>query len=192
MAKNESDQIEKLRKRDPVALEALVRQHTKHLYKACLGLGFNEVESEDITQSVWITFFDVVAQFEGRSTVRTFLFGILYNKASEHRRQVARAEATENIEDVLDAHFDSKGHWMVAHSPVHPDKFLESAQTMSLIAKCLELLPTSQKMAFLLKEVEDEMTDEICKILSVTATNLGVLLFRARVQLRECVDRKSR
>ncbi|MBK7890672.1 MAG: sigma-70 family RNA polymerase sigma factor [Bdellovibrionales bacterium] len=192
MAKNESDQIEKLRKRDPVALEALVRQHTKHLYKACLGLGFNEVEAEDVMQSVWITFFNVVAQFDGRSTVRTFLFGILYNKASEHRRQVARAEATENIEDVLDSHFDSKGHWIAAHSPVHPDKFLESTQTMSLIARCLELLPSNQKMAFLLKEVEDEMTDEICKILSVTATNLGVLLFRARVQLRECVDRKSR
>ena len=192
MRKNESDQIDKLRKRDPAALEALVRQHTKHLYKACLGLGFNEVEAEDITQSVWTTFFDVVAQFEGRSSVRTFLFGILYNKASEHRKQIARAEATENIEDVLDAHFDSKGHWIAAHSPVHPDKFLESAQTMSLIARCLELLPTNQKMAFMLKEVEDEVTDEICKILSVTATNLGVLLFRARVQLRECVDRKSR
>lgn len=192
MRKNESDQIDKLCKRDPAALEALVRQHTKHLYKACLGLGFNEVEAEDITQSVWTTFFDVVAQFEGRSSVRTFLFGILYNKASEHRKQSTRAEATENIEDVLDAHFDSNGHWLVAHSPVHPDKFLESTQTMSLIARCLELLPTNQKMAFMLKEVEDEVTDEICKILSVTATNLGVLLFRARVQLRECVDRKSR
>ena len=192
MSKNEDDLITKLKERDSKTLESLVRLHTSHLFKACLGLGFSDNESDDITQSVWITFFDVIHQFEGRSTIRTFLFGILYNKASEYRKQNKRAEATENIEDVLDAHFDERGHWILSHSPVSPDRFLESSQTLAIISKCLELLPLNQKMAFVMKEIEEEMTEEICNILSVTATNLGVLLFRARNQLRECIDRKSR
>lgn len=192
MAQDESEIIEKLRKSDPQALEDVVRLHTAHLYKACLGLGFPNFEAEDITQSVWITFFDVVVRFEGRSSIRTFLFGILYNKASEYRKQNNRAVATDNIEEVLDSHFDNKGRWIHSYSPVRPDKFLESSENMSLISKCLELLPVNQKMAFVLKEIEEEVTDEICKILDVTTTNLGVLLFRARNQLRECIDRKSR
>jgi DNA-directed RNA polymerase specialized sigma24 family protein len=62
---------------------------------------------------------------------------------------------------------------------------------MKLISDCLELLPLNQKMAFNLKEIEEEMTEEICNILSVSATNLGVLLFRARNQLRECIEKKT-
>lgn len=192
MTDDEKQLIDKLRVKDTMALETVIRLHTNHLFKACLGLGFQDHDAEDITQSVWVTFFDVIHQFEGRSTIRTFLFGILYNKASEFRKQNKRAEATEEIEEVLDAHFDKSGHWIISHSPVSPERFIESSQTMSLISKCLELLPMNQKMAFVLKEVEEEFTEEVCNILNVTATNLGVLLFRARNQLRECIDRKSR
>lgn len=192
MSKDESNLIQRLKSREHAALEELVRLHTTHLFKACLGLGFSDHEAEDVTQSVWITFFDVVHQFEGRSSIRTFLFGILYNKASEFRKQNKRADPTENIEDILDSHFDERGHWILSHSPVSPERFMESSQTLAIISRCLELLPLSQKMAFVLKEIEEEVTEEICNILSVTATNLGVLLFRARNQLRECVDRKSR
>jgi len=184
--------IEQLRSKNGQALEKVVRQYTEHLYRASLGLGFSLSDAEDITQSVWITFFDIVPQFEGRSSVRTFLFGILYNKASEHRKQNKRAEATEDIESVLDQHFDEKGHWILSHSPVSPDRFLESSQTLSIISKCLDFLPINQRMAFVLKEIEEEITEEICRMLEVTVSHLGVLLFRAKNQLRECIDHKSR
>lgn len=189
---DEKELIEKLKLKDVAALELIICKYTGHLFKACLGLGFQDSEAEDITQSVWITFFNAIEKCEGRSSIRTFLFGILYNKASEYRKQNNRAEASENIEEILDSHFDKHGHWIASHSPVNPEKFLESSQIMALISKCLELLPVNQKMAFVLKEMEEELTEEICNILSVTATNLGVLLFRARNQLRECIDRKSR
>lgn len=192
MSNNEDALIKSLKERESKTLESLVRLYTSHLFKACLGLGFSDHEADDITQSVWVTFFDVVHQFEGRSSIRTFLFGILYNKASEYRKQNRRAEATENIEDMLDAHFDERGHWILSHSPVSPERFMESSQTLAIISKCLELLPLNQRMAFVMKEIEEDMTEEICKILNVTVTNLGVLLFRARNQLRECIDRKSR
>lgn len=192
MANLDEELLVKLKNRDAQTIEQIVRLHTSHIYNACLGLGFSEVESDDLTQSVWLTFFDVVHKFEGRSSIRTFLFGIMYNKASEFRKQNNKTTATEDIEDLLDSHFDKKGHWILAHSPVNPDRFMESCQTLSLISNCIELLPLNQKMAFILKEVEEEITEEICKVLDVTASNLGVLIFRARNQLRECLDYKSR
>lgn len=192
LSKTDIEFVEKLRRRDPEAMKEIVSLHTGHLYNACLGLGFSESEADDVTQSVWITFFDVISRFEGRSSPRTFLFGILYNKASELRKQSGRAELVENIDEIVDAHFDSDGHWLSSHSPISPDRFLESTQVMTLINKCLELLPLNQKMAFMLKEIEEEFTENICSILNITASNLGVLLFRARNQLRECVERKSR
>lgn len=192
MTDEENDLLEKLRARDPRAMEEIVRLHTEHIYKSCFGLGLTETEAEDLTQSVWMTFFDVVSRFEGRSSLRTFLFGILYNKVSEHRKKNARAEPVANIDEIVDSHFDRSGHWIAECAPVNPDRFIESAQAMTVISKCLDLLPTNQKMAFILKEIEEEITENICHILNVTSSNLGVLLFRARNQLRECVERKSR
>ncbi len=192
MSYSESELIQKLKGREPQMMEAVVRLHTDHLYKACLGLGFQKYDAEDIVQNVWITFFDAVVLFEERSSLRTFLFGILYNKASEYRKQASRSVSMENITDIVDAYFDQTGHWLQSHSPVNPDRFLESSENKSLIANCLELLPMNQKIAFMLKEIEEEATEQICNMLNVTATNLGVLLYRARNQLRDCVDRKSR
>lgn len=181
--------LKRLRAKDRTAYESLVTRFTGQLYNACLGLGFDRSEADDITQGVWLTFFDVVQNFEGRSKVRTFLFGILYNKASEYRKKRGKVDLSFDIEAVVDSHFDRQGHWITG--PKDPEKFLSAVQVAKAISDCMELLPLTQKMAFHLKEVEGEVTTEICKILSVTNTNLGVLLFRARNQLRECIEKKS-
>lgn len=180
--------LERLRARDRAALESVVTTYTGQIYKACLGLGFVASEAEDITQNTWVTFCDVITGFEGRSKLRTFLFGILYNKASEFRKARRRITPELDIEALVDRHFDQRGHWV--DGPKDPEKFLHATQTAKLIADCMERLPIPQKMAFHLREFEGSLTDEICEILSVTASHLGVLLFRARNQLRECVETK--
>lgn len=189
MSKIDLALLENLRNRNPEALAEVVREYTNHLYKASLKLGFTQPEAEDLTQNTWITFFDVVHRFEGHSTVKTFLFGILYNKASELRKQKKRLEPTDEIEKIIDDHFDSHGNW--AKTPIDPEKFLHSTQVLDLIRQCLEFLPLNQKMAFILRDINEESTEDACNILSVSATNIGVLLYRARNQLRECIERKS-
>lgn len=190
MANTDPNLLNKLQRKDRTILSEMVRLYTGDIYKACLGLGFNEHESEDLTQNVWITFFDVVPRFEGKSSVRTFLFGILYKKASEFRKQAQRLEASEDIDQIVDKHFDQRGHWI--HMPMAPDRFVLSTQIMAIIEKCLEYLPWNQKMAFTLKEIEDVEVGEICSTLEVTITHVGVLLFRARNQLRECIESKTK
>jgi RNA polymerase sigma-70 factor, ECF subfamily len=184
------DFLRRLKDRDRKAAEEMIVAHTKHLYHACLGLGFSAPEAEDITQSSWAAFFDSIHAFEGRSKLRTFLFGILYNKASEYRKKGKRLAPEPDIERLMDRHFNEKGMWL--EGPKDPEKFFAAAQTAELIFGCMEHLPFPQRMAFHLKEVEGELTEEICRVLSVSANNLGVLLYRARNQLRECLQKKAR
>ena len=184
------DFLEKLRARETSSVEALVKTYTRQLTNAAYGLGFNDSDAAELVQSVWVTFFEKVPTFEGRSHVRTYIFGILYNKAKELRRDRNKYTSDNPFDEVMGDKFDEKGSWI--KPPIEPDKFLESAQTLEIINKCMELLPVQQKMAFYLKEVIGDTTEEICNIIDVTSTNLGVLLYRAKNKLRDCIERKSR
>lgn len=191
MQSSEAELFEKLKNKDRNAMEYFVKQHTEALYRTCLGQGFTKNEAEDIVQSCWLGFMENLSRFEGRSSLKTFLFAILFNKSSEFIRKGKKTVATENVDELVDSHFDQSGHWILSHSPVDPQKFFESSQNLSLIEKCLDLLPSNHKVAFMLKEIEDKLSEEICHILKITASNLGVILFRARNQLRECIERKT-
>lgn len=182
--------IEKLKHKDSRSVEDFVRFHTATLYHQARKLGFNLEETDDIVQLTWITFFDVINKFEGRSSLKTFLIGILYNKASEYRRKNFRLKNSEEINDdfteTFDQHFDQKMHWI--KNPINPESFKLKTEILSLIEHCLSLLPIKQKLAFVLKEVDEEETQLICEQLEITNSNLGVLLFRAKNQLRICIE----
>jgi RNA polymerase sigma-70 factor (ECF subfamily) len=153
------------------------------------GMGYSEEESDDIIQSTWITFFDVVKRFEHKSKLKTFLFGVMFNKASEYKRKNFRLKDSVDIEEVINLNFDNKDHWN--KKVASPDNFVYQKQVGKIIKDCLEILPAKQKIAFHMKEVEEYETEEICSVLEVTVTNLGVLLYRARNQMRECVESKA-
>lgn len=180
--------IAAFRSRDFKALECLVKEYTEMLLKGALGLGFRDQQADDLVQSVWETFFDVASTFEGKSQLKTFLFGIMINKAREQRRDQKRDANHDPIDQVMEERFDTQGHW--SNPPMAPDRFVDAVQKMNIIQDCLELLPVNQRAAFCLREVEDLESPEICKMLDVSVTNLGVLLFRAKNRLRECVEKK--
>jgi RNA polymerase sigma-70 factor, ECF subfamily len=170
------------------SIERLIREHTQPLLAAAFGLGFREADAEELVQDVLVAFLGSVERFEGRSTVKTFLFGILYNKARELRRQKAREAASEDIEAVFDARFGAFGIWNCF--PRGPEDEALAAEQSRLLEQCSERLSVDQRTAFYMKEVENQSTEAICNILGVSATNLGVLLFRARNKLRECLEKK--
>lgn len=180
--------IERLRAREHLAVSTLVHTYTQQLLRASLGLGFDQSTATELVQNVWVTLFDVIPGFRGDSHIRTFIFGILYNKASELRRDHKRFDSSDPVEEILDSRFDASGHWI--KPPVSPEDFLKGVETLELIQKCLNTLPLNQRMAFTMKEIEEHESPEICNILGVTLTHLGVLLFRARNRLRECIEGK--
>ena len=183
-----SEFVERLIALDHFAIEKVVRAYTEHLFKASLGLGFSEQEATELAQNVWGTFFDALPKFKANSHIRTYLFGILYNKAREFKREKAKVNRHEPIDLIMEERFDDNGDWKCHIAD--PERFMIASQTLEIIETCIEKLPLSQKMAFSLKEIDDYGTKEICKILDVSVTNLGVLLYRAKNRLRECIEKK--
>ncbi len=95
----------------------------------------------------------------------------------------------EDLEDLVERRFGARGSWI--HPPLPVDDQLHGAEIGEVIEECLEGVPTKQRMAFVLRETQGLGTEELCKILGVTRTNLGVLLYRARNRLRECLEGKG-
>jgi RNA polymerase sigma-70 factor (ECF subfamily) len=182
--------VAELKARNSASITTVVRVYSEQLYRASLGLGFDPNSACELVQRVWTTFFEVVGEFQGKSHIRTFIFGILYNKAFELRRERRNLDLTDPVEDILKMRFDASGRWI--KPPTDPEEFLMGVQTISTVEKCLETLPLTQRMVFITKEVEEQDSEDICKILDISVTDLGVLLYRAKNRLRECIDRKGK
>ena len=178
--------LERLRGRDEPTLAEIVRTHARPLYRAARGMGFRDHEAEDLAQDVLTTFFDTLDRFEGRSQVKTWLFGILHHKAMERRRALGREALNEAIDDTFDSRFDLDGSW--SKPPKDLDRLVASREIGEAIRGCLDGLPDSQREVFVLREMEDLDTREICKILGRTVTHIGVLFHRARAGLRGCLE----
>lgn len=184
----DADRVRALRERRPGAVEALVEEFSSPLLGAAIGWGLPRADAEEAAQDALVDFLGALERFEGRSALKTFLFGILYHKCSERRRKAARESATEDVEAAFDARFGLLGIWNCI--PRGPEEEADNAELREWLSRCAEGLTTDQRAAFHLKVVEGRETEDICKILGVTTTNLGVLLFRARNKLRECLEKK--
>jgi RNA polymerase sigma-70 factor (ECF subfamily) len=179
----------RVRGRDPAALRYVAKAYLAQILRTARAAGFSPERAEDVTQSTFETFIEAAPRFEGRSHVRTWLFGILYNKISEMRRQESRARSEEDIDEVMQERFTPGGSW--ARPPRAANLQVYDAHIRVHIEDCLEAVPIKQRMAFVLSAVQEFDTAEVCKILDVSVTHLGVLLYRARNRLRECLEGKG-
>lgn len=179
--------VEALRARDPEALTAMVNEHLSALLAGALAIGLPRADAEEVVQETFAAFLSGLDRFEGRSSLRTYLFGILYHKASNQRAKARREEGIDDIEAVVSARFNEDGMW--SRPPRGPEAVALDAETRSWVEKCAEGLPEAQRAAFFLKEVEGETPEAVCNILGVNPTNLRVMLHRARLKLRECLER---
>ncbi|MCH8146064.1 MAG: sigma-70 family RNA polymerase sigma factor [Gemmatimonadetes bacterium] len=178
-----------IRERDVQALEEVVRRYLAQILRAARGAGLPPQLAEDVAQDTFVTFIETAHRFEGRSHVRTWLFGILYKKIAPARRGLLRDHEMDDIEEVFEQRFDAAGSWIRPPRPVDAEVY--DAEVRQGISGCLDRVPTNQRMAFVLREIEGMDTQEICKILEVTRTNVGVLLHRVRNRLRECLEAKG-
>ncbi|MDA8020892.1 MAG: sigma-70 family RNA polymerase sigma factor [Thermoanaerobaculia bacterium] len=187
------DEASRIRARDPDALRDAVRANLRDLLKAARGAGLDQQQAEEAVQETFRTFVETAERFEGRSKVRTWLFGILYRKLSEARRALGRERRFEGLdeltEEVFNQRFGADGRW--SSPPVTPAEEFERRELRREIAQCLEASPLPQRMAFVLREVHGLETDEICEILEVDRNYLGVMLYRLRIRTRDCLESKG-
>ena len=135
-----------IRERDPEAIREVVQAYLPEILRAAAAAGLEGQLAEDVAQSTFLTFLETAHRFEGRSRVRTWLFGILYRKIAEARRKAGREQAMEDIDAVFEQRFDANGGWTQPPRPV--DSELYASEVRREIEGCLEKVPTKQRMAF--------------------------------------------
>jgi RNA polymerase sigma-70 factor, ECF subfamily len=146
--------------------------------------------AEDAVQDTLLAALAGEAGFGQRASLRTWLTGILKHKIIDAIRKMGR-EAPAAGEDEFDALFDERGHWIeMPGAWSDPDASLDQARFFAALELCLSRLPAKTARTFMMREHMGLETDEICKELAITATHCWVLLYRARMALRECLTKE--
>jgi RNA polymerase sigma-70 factor (ECF subfamily) len=153
--------------------------------------------AEDAVQDTLIAALEGANRFTGKSSVKTWLTGILKHKIIDHIRRQSREQplvpdGSDGSEtDIADALFLEDGHWRQPPSNWgDPDTALENKAFMAVFEQCAKNIPAKTARAFMMREVMECDTGEICRELDVSTTNCWVMLHRARLSLRECLEMK--
>lgn len=155
----------------------------------------NDSLAEDVVSETFLAMLEKPDRFEGRSSLRTYATGILKFKIIDVLRQRGRELPIEpldeqSIDDALDALFQKDGHWQDAPAAwQQPEKALEQTQFLETLQVCIDRLPPKLGRVFMMREWLEQEVEVICGELGITANHCGVMLYRARMQLRECLDR---
>ncbi|MGQ0710448.1 MAG: RNA polymerase factor sigma-70 [Rhodoferax sp.] len=180
---------------DTAFLEDLRRQMLRF---ATLQLSDRDL-AEDAVQEALIGAMRNTQHFAGRSAYKTWVFAILKNKIADTLRQRHRlVEASQLLhedEEDEDFHelFDAKGFWQPDERPqewAQPEAAVKNADFWRVFEACLERLPGQQARAFMMREFVELDTPEICSALDLSVSNLNVMLHRARLRLRDCLEQR--
>ncbi len=179
-----------------------VERYGDYLYSYAIGRVNDSGKAEDLVQETFLAALKARDRFRGASTERTWLISILKRKIIDtYRKKYSSKETSFGEHDgtVFDGDFyrseePFKGHWLEGSGPnshsLLPDGELEQEELMRFINLCIENLPAPLAAAFIMRMIDEEDSDTICKELDITPSNLWVMLHRARLRMRECLEKK--
>lgn len=175
--------------------ESWVDHHGDYIFRYALSRVHDPQRAEDLVQETFLSALKSKESFSGLSSERTWLVGILKHKIVDYLRKINRERPVtdlESEEDFTDQFFDKKGMWKKDRAPSEwredPRAVFEQKEFMKILDGCLQKLPSRLSGAFTLVEMEGLPSGETCKVLNITATNLWVILYRARMSLRRCLE----
>jgi RNA polymerase sigma-70 factor (ECF subfamily) len=187
----DADLLDRLRSGDEQAFVILVGRYREAMLRLAAGYVPSRAVAEEVVQDTWVGVLRGLSGFEGRSSVRTWLFSILVNRARSAGTRERRTVAVEDIEPVVDqSRFDQSGHWI---SPPEAwveqiDDRLMAAKMADRIRSAIEDLPARQREVVTLRDLEGLSSDEVCGVLELTDVNQRVLLHRGRSKLRQILE----
>jgi len=192
--------LDGLRAGDERAFAELVRRHGPALLRHARTFVQGAAAAEDVVQETWLAVVTGVERFEGRALLRTWLYGIVANRARTRAKRegrsipfsaLASAELHEGFHAVDAERFVQhdrwRGQWSVASEP-WPDEQVQSAETLAFVADAIDELPPAQREVVRLRDVEGWHATEVCAALGLSAGNQRVLLHRGRARLRAALE----
>jgi RNA polymerase sigma-70 factor, ECF subfamily len=197
--------VESLRAGDESAFEMLIDRYHNSLLRLAMLYVPNRAAAEDVVQETWLGVLQGLARFEGRSSLKTWIFRILTNRARTRGQREGRSVAFSDLA-VAEAgsgelSVDADQFWPADHPswaniwvsyPRNwnelPEDRLLSRETLARVQAAIAALPPSQREVIRLRDVEGWTSEEVCNVLEITETNQRVLLHRARAKVRRDVE----
>ncbi|WP_372964883.1 RNA polymerase sigma factor [Marinobacter sp.] len=188
LSKIEYSLIEALKKGDGTAYEKAVREYSSGML-AVARFYLDASSAEEIVQDCWVTVIDAIQKFEGRSGLKTWLHRIVANRCKNKLRSSKREVAmdfSETLDPELAERFNASRQWELPprlRFDESADSLLENGALSDCLDKHLSALPETQRSALMLYEAHQHKSEDVCNILDVSASNLRVLLHRARQRI---------
>lgn len=176
-----------------------VSVYADEFYSYAMCKTSDEALAEDLVQETFLAGLKSLENFKNQSSERTWLYAILKNKIADHYRKAStryelnNSEFTVEDDSFLDNYFDEEGEWKKSTAPkqwsVDYSTAIENKELASVLQNCIGKLPENQKKLVFLKLVEEGETEAVCKELNITATNYWVVMHRAKLLLRACIEK---
>jgi RNA polymerase sigma-70 factor (ECF subfamily) len=173
--------------------EGWLEKHGNYLYRYALFRLRNPELAEETVQETFVGALQAQGRFQGRASERTWLTSILKRKIFDHFRKICRERAFHDTlfeKASLDSLFDRKGKWIAGPNKWYwePDRSLRQKEFFDILHRCLSEIPDRMAQVFILREVDGYKGDEICALMGISPTNLGVMLYRARMRLNRLME----
>jgi RNA polymerase sigma-70 factor (ECF subfamily) len=197
--------LQRLRARDERAFDEIVRSWSPIMLRVARGFVSTDASAQEVVQEAWLGVIKGLGSFEGRSSLRTWVFRILVNIAKtrgvkEHRTTPLSSLGPDDesgptvdpsrFRDVNDPEWPR--HWTVAGTPQHwdvePETGVLRAETRALVSAAVDELPERQRQVVVLRDVHGFESEEVCDLLGLTTENQRVLLHRGRAKVRAALE----
>jgi RNA polymerase sigma-70 factor, ECF subfamily len=204
MRSAEADLIDRLRGGDEAAFVCLVNTHSASLRRLALAFVSSDALAEEVVQETWLAVLTGIARFEGRSSVKTWIFKILVNRAKTRAIREKRTINFSELEDPSEpgqpavdparflaaSHPLWPGHWAspLGNWSTSAEDAVVSRETMGVLQRGLERLPPAQRVVVALRDVHGWPAAEVCDVLGLSEANQRVLLHRGRSRLRGILE----
>jgi RNA polymerase sigma-70 factor (ECF subfamily) len=173
--------------------DAWVENHADALFRYAVFRLKDPGIAEDLVQETFLAALQSKDRFQGKSSEKTWLFAILKHKIIDHyRKNMPKRFGKEILQEAenLDSFFKSNGRWQSLPQQWHsdPGKAQELREFFDHFYKCLAQVPRRNADAFVYREIDGLSTRQICELLNISETNCWVMLYRARMLLRKCLE----
>ena len=184
---------------DEEAFRDLLATHHVSMVRLARSFVRNPATTEEVTQETWLQVLNGLDTFEGRSTLKSWIFSILANRARSRAVRDGRTllfsdmsgEVGDDEPAVDPARFNAAGYWHLPPRPwddLTPERLAASGQIGERLAGAMDELPDAQRAVVMLRDVEGCSSEEACNVLDISETNQRVLLHRGRSRLRRLLE----
>lgn len=169
-----------------------VKLHADYLYNFTIGRINNHDLAKDLVQDTFFAGLKAMDNFQGLASERTWLVAILKRKIIDYYRKINSTKGKAEVKMNFYVNGEREGDWIEERVPSswnnEIEKNIENEELSVVLEKCINSLPEKYAMVFRMKTIEQLETDDICKELEITSSNLWVIIHRARTQLRKCME----